>query len=84
MLDILRTVSQFLQQESAKVLRNIYHRWEYDLFKLICLSLKDIDSLDILRMLSYYLGTMGVASGISPLGQGGYYSLSLRGHGVFF
>ena len=84
MLGILRTVSQFLQQESAKVLRNIYHRWGYDLFKLIWLSLKDIDSLDILRMLSYYLGTMGVASGISPLGQGGYYSLSLRGHGVFY
>ena len=35
-------------------------------------------------MLSYYLGTMGVASSISPHGQGGYYSLSLRGHGVFF
>ena len=82
-IDIHRYVVDFesvIHQESAKVLRNIYHRWGYDLFKLL---LKDIDSLDILRMLSYYLGTMGVASGISSLGQGGYYSLSLRGHGVF-
>ena len=85
-IDIHRYVVDFesvIHQESVNVSKTFIIVWGYDLFKLIWLLLKDIDSLDILRMLNYYLGTMGVASSISPHGQGGYYSLSLRGHGVF-